>query len=456
MEYAVGGVALGGWQLIDLALMATIGLALLGLIFLKVVLILLGALLYATGPLMIGLVATESGGALARAWASAVAMLLGLGIAWAAMFAVGALLIGDAGSAGPLIAGHSDFGTLVGGLLLAVAGLASLWLCLKVAREAMSLLRMQLAGLLVLSRRASTATSGASSSSAPARGRTTGQSLRDYGSRLARGAAAAGVELAAAVPGGAALSAGGRAVGQVGRRGILGTAAAGARTGAARLAPGAEALVGRSRAGAVAARMARAGTAAWQTGPVTPRSPARPNGAAAKNGATGSRKERSRAGTANDSQRDQAGTSPGGARDGKTQTRTPVGVQPNGGRPGASTGSPGQSNGARPGTAGPEGARPTRATPPPPRSRTRTGTPSGPGRSGARSSPPPARNSTNPRQPSRPAKPSQPSAPSSSPGPAKRSTPSPQPPRQPAPKPAPRPEPRAPRDGRGTPDRGGR
>ena len=57
MAYAVEGVALGGWQLIDLGLMGAIGLELLGLIFLKVVLILLGALLYATGPLMIGLVA---------------------------------------------------------------------------------------------------------------------------------------------------------------------------------------------------------------------------------------------------------------------------------------------------------------------------------------------------------------------------------------------------------------
>ena len=61
MDYAVGGVALGGWQLIDLALMGAIALALLALIFLKVVIILLGALLYATGPLMIGLVATECG-----------------------------------------------------------------------------------------------------------------------------------------------------------------------------------------------------------------------------------------------------------------------------------------------------------------------------------------------------------------------------------------------------------
>ena len=58
--------------------MGASGSTLLALIFLKVVIILLGALLYATGPLMIGLVATESGAALARAWASAVACCSGL------------------------------------------------------------------------------------------------------------------------------------------------------------------------------------------------------------------------------------------------------------------------------------------------------------------------------------------------------------------------------------------
>ena len=71
MQYAVGGVALGGWQLIDLFLMGAIGFALLGLIFLKVVIVLLGALLYAIGPLMIALVPTEGGIVIARAWASA-------------------------------------------------------------------------------------------------------------------------------------------------------------------------------------------------------------------------------------------------------------------------------------------------------------------------------------------------------------------------------------------------
>src|ERR1035437_8039617 len=64
MLYAVDGVALGGWQLVDLALMALVAIELLSLIFLKVVLILLGALLYATGPITIGLVATDSGAAM--------------------------------------------------------------------------------------------------------------------------------------------------------------------------------------------------------------------------------------------------------------------------------------------------------------------------------------------------------------------------------------------------------
>jgi hypothetical protein len=181
MDYAVAGVALGGWQLIDLGLMGATALALLALIFLKVVVILLGALLYATGPVMIGLVPTSAGAALARAWASAAAMLLGLGIVWAAIFAVGALLIGDSSTAGPLIAGNTTFGSLVGGLLLAVAGVASLWICLKVAREAAGILRMQLAGLLMIGG----ATGSAASRGAGVGARTTGASVRAYSQRAA-------------------------------------------------------------------------------------------------------------------------------------------------------------------------------------------------------------------------------------------------------------------------------
>ncbi len=278
MLYAVDGVALGGWQLVDLALMAFVAIELLALIFLKVVIILLGALLYATGPITIGLVATDSGAAVARAWASAVAMLIALPVVWATLFAVGALLIGDAGTAGPLIAGHTSVGALLGGVLLAVAGAASLWICLRAAREAMGLLRMQLGGLLALSHRGSP---GAARAAAPQSSAVS--SMRRFGAKVGRAASGAAGELASAGAGGAAVVRGGRAVGYVSRHGVIGTAASGGRAAAAVAGPHTAALVGRSRAGAVAVRMAKSGTAGWYAaaGKATAQAPA---GAARESG----------------------------------------------------------------------------------------------------------------------------------------------------------------------------
>jgi hypothetical protein len=250
MLYAVDGVALGGWQLIDLTLMAAIALELLALIFLKVAIILLGALLYATGPVTIGLVATDSGATITRAWCSAVGMLLMLPVAWAAVFAVGALLINDAGTAGPLIAGHSDIGTFFGGVLLAIAGLASLWLCLRAAREASGLLRVQLGGMLALSRapRGTTSTSNAAAGG----GGSGAQSLRTFTRRVSEAGGAAAGALASSGQAGARLAHAGSIAAGVGRRGVLGTAGSAARAGAGHAAPGAAMLIGRSRAGAVA------------------------------------------------------------------------------------------------------------------------------------------------------------------------------------------------------------
>jgi hypothetical protein len=271
MQYAVGGVALGGWQLIDLFLMGAIGSALLALIFLKVVIVLLGALLYAIGPLMIALVPTEGGIVIARAWASAALALLMLPLAWSTILAVGALLINDSSTAGPLIAGQGSIASLLGGLLLALAGLASLWLCIRAAREAASVLRGQLGGLLVVGR----ARAGGTASAAPAPNRRASESLRSFAGRIA---GATGAALAAAGPPGQAVTAGARVLAAHSRHGLLGAGGAVIRTGAFAAAPGTAALVGRTRAGAAAVRMARAGTASWQT-PRTrtapaPRSPA--------------------------------------------------------------------------------------------------------------------------------------------------------------------------------------
>ena len=212
--------------------MAAIAIELLALIFLKVAIILLGALLYATGPITIGLVPTDSGATITRAWCSAVGMLLVLPVAWAAVFAVGALLINDAGTAGPLIAGNSDVGTLLGGVLLAVAGLASLWLCLRAAREASGLLRVQLGGMLALSRAPPRHDKHELLPPAAVGG---AQSLRTFTRRVSEAGGAAAGALASSGQAGARLAHAGSMAAGVGRRGVLGTAG---RRRASRRSPG--------------------------------------------------------------------------------------------------------------------------------------------------------------------------------------------------------------------------
>src|SRR2546421_9098775 len=127
-------------------------------------------------------------------------MLIALPIVWAVLFAVGALLVGDAGTAGPLIAGDSSIGSLLGGVILAVAGAASLWLCLRAAREATGLLRMQLGGLLTLSHRGSSGAMRASTSQS-----SSVDSLRRFGTKVARAGSGAAGELTASGGGGAAV-----------------------------------------------------------------------------------------------------------------------------------------------------------------------------------------------------------------------------------------------------------
>ena len=270
MLYAVDGAALGGWQLVDLGLMAAIGIELLGLIFLKVALVLLGALLYATGPVTIGLIPTEAGAAIVRAWASAAITLLALPVVWAAVFAVGAVLINDAGTAGPLLAGNSSIGSLLGGVLLAITGLATLWLCLRAAREAVGLLRIQVGGLLALSH----ARTNAGASTVSRANVNAARSIRGFQTRISEAKAPSPT---AAGSSGSSVTRVGRAgavVAAAGRRGVLGTAVAASRIGVAAGASGTAALIGRARAGAVAVQMARAGTASWQN-PATGHSPSR-------------------------------------------------------------------------------------------------------------------------------------------------------------------------------------
>jgi hypothetical protein len=188
MAYAVEGTVLGGWQLIDLGLMAALALELLALIVVKVVIVLVGAIVFATGPVTIGVVPTETGAAVARAWASAAATVLLVPVVWAAIIAVGSVLIGDATTAGPLVGGNSAVGQLLGGVIVAVAGAATLWLCLNASREAAHVLRAQIGGAVASAGRGRTAPAQ-TAPSRPARGP---QALRGFQGQIQQAARASG------------------------------------------------------------------------------------------------------------------------------------------------------------------------------------------------------------------------------------------------------------------------
>ena len=188
MAYAVEGTVLGGWQLIDLGLMAALALELLALIVVKVVIVLVGAIVFATAPVTIGVVPTETGATVARAWASAAATVLLVPVVWAAIIAVGSVLIGDATTAGPLVGGNSAVGQLLGGVIVAVAGAATLWLCLKASREAAHVLRAQIGGAVASAGRGRTAPAQ-TAPSRPARGP---QALRGFQGQIRQAARASG------------------------------------------------------------------------------------------------------------------------------------------------------------------------------------------------------------------------------------------------------------------------
>src|SRR5262249_2119860 len=116
----------------------------------KVVLILVGALVFATGPLMLGLVPTDRGHALARAWMTIALGLFVLPVLWASLFALAAVLINDASGGAAILAGGSGIGRAFSGLVMALAAFAGFWLAIKMTKAFGSLVGGQLAGLLAL------------------------------------------------------------------------------------------------------------------------------------------------------------------------------------------------------------------------------------------------------------------------------------------------------------------
>jgi hypothetical protein len=267
-EVLIAGVALRGLPLIGLVLMGIGGLQLIALIFVKVALILIGALVFATGPLMIGLVATDRGNAFGRAWLTIATGLFVLPLLWASVFAIAAVLINDASRGASVIGGDSSIGQILGGLLIALAAIAGFWLNIKLTRGFAGLVGGQLAGLLALAGSGARALlSGASrgaSSAAGAGASSAGSgaaSLRAFASKVGGAVAGAGGALMPAGRAGAVLA----GAGTLARGGLVGAGSALASRGVAGVASsGVARAAATSRAGAVATRAARGARSGWK------------------------------------------------------------------------------------------------------------------------------------------------------------------------------------------------
>ena len=265
----VSGTVLIGLPLVGEFLLAAAAAGLLAMIFLKVVLILVGALVYAIGPLMIGLAPTERGHAIARAWASLAVALFTIGILWASVFAIAAVLLNDAGSGALLLGGGSSVGRLLSGVVIAMAAIAGFYANIKLTRAIGGIVAGQLAGVLAQvggrgGVRGLVGGGGGGRGATPAPAGGGGASLRGFAAKISGGVAGAA---GAVVPGGRAgaiLSAGAGAGGALARGGLIGAGGALAGRG---LAGAARSNLGRAagatRAGSVATRMARGGQRGW-------------------------------------------------------------------------------------------------------------------------------------------------------------------------------------------------
>jgi hypothetical protein len=260
-EFIVGGGALAGLPLVGLIVMGAAGMALLATIFVKVLLIIVGALVYATGPVMLGLAPTERGAAAARAWLTLALGLAVLPVVWTTVFAIGGLLMNDSTGAGALIATDSDLGELLGGLVLALAAIAAFWLNLKLTRFAAAIVGGQVAAMLALT--SSGGTGGAVGASVPSSAR---DALSAFGARVSGAVRGAAGPLAESGRAGGMLVRAGGGIATLAGGGLIGAAGGLARRGAA--GAGASRFgqaVGGTKAGALATRMARAGHAGWTT-----------------------------------------------------------------------------------------------------------------------------------------------------------------------------------------------
>ncbi len=264
-EFIVGAGALRGVPMLGALLLLVAAALLVGLVVLKLMILVAGALLYVTGVLMPGIAATERGQAITQAWITATVGLLAIPVVWTVVFAIGALLMNDANTAAGAVAGSGKLKELIGGLMLAVGSIAATGVALKIGMALGGVVLGQVSGALAL------AGQGGGGQRTPAQAAATGATakLAAFGDRLGGALrTTAGNHLSGRTRTGAlaALSGGGA----LARGGMLGAAGAGGRRALASSSRAARRVALRSPAGVAATRVADSARAGWKNPAAAP------------------------------------------------------------------------------------------------------------------------------------------------------------------------------------------
>ena len=133
----IGGsaAAIGATAGLVLPLILIVGaLLFVGLLAAKTMLLLLGALVFVTGPLAFALRVWPFGPMVLRAWSSLAAAVFGIPIVWTLIFAVGGVLIKDGFGNGIEAGFELDAGKTLNSWMLAIAGVATIYMALKAAK----------------------------------------------------------------------------------------------------------------------------------------------------------------------------------------------------------------------------------------------------------------------------------------------------------------------------------
>jgi hypothetical protein len=281
-EFIVGAGALRGVPMLGALLLLIAAALLIGLVVLKLMILVAGALLYVTGVLMPGIAATERGQAVTQAWITATVGLLAIPVVWTVVFAIGALLMNDAGTAAGAVAGSGKLKELIGGLMLAVGSIAATAVALKIGMAIGGVVIGQVSGALALAgggdggggqRSTVAGAAGGATAKLAAFGDRLGGALRNTAGTNLSGRARTGA--LAALAGGGALA----------RGGVLGVAGAGGRRALASGGQAARRVAKHAPAGAVATRVAASARAGWQNPGTAPRWGASPSGTPATSSA---------------------------------------------------------------------------------------------------------------------------------------------------------------------------